>query len=70
MLAAAIESKGYFKYAMKQSQQHHDSLLAQPLSAEKMAEFEAGVQESLAEHARVEAQPQENFEDYVASYYA
>jgi glutamate--cysteine ligase len=70
VLAAAMEHKGYFKYAMKQSQQHHDSLLAQPLSAEKLAQFETSVKDSLAEHARIEAQPQENFEDYVASYYA
>ena len=65
-----MEHKGYFKYAMKQSQQHHDSLLAQPLSAEKLAQFEASVKDSLTEHTRVEALPQENFEDYVASYYA
>ena len=70
VLAAALEHKGYFKFAMKQSQQHHQSLLAQPLTAAQLAEFGASVEESLAEHTRLEALPQERFEDYVASYYA
>jgi glutamate--cysteine ligase len=70
VLTAAMEHQGYFKFAMKQSQQHHESLLAQPLSAETLAQFERSVSESLAEHARLEALPQERFEDYVASYYA
>ena len=69
VLAAAMADKSYFKYAMKQSQAHHENLLKQPMSTEKLAQFEASVKESLAEHARVEAQPQTLFEDYVASYY-
>ena len=69
VLAAAREHNGYFKYAMQQSQQHHESLLAQPLDAATLAKFEASVQASLAEQQRLEALPQERFEDYVASYY-
>ncbi len=70
VLAAATEHKGLFKFAMKQSRQHHDSLLAQPLDAATLAEFEESVQASLAEQQRLESLPQEPFEDYVARYYA
>ena len=70
VLAAAREHKGFFKYAMKQSQQHHESLLAQPLDAATLAKFEESVQASLAEQQRLESLPQGPFEDYVASYYA
>ncbi|EXI89442.1 MAG: Glutamate--cysteine ligase [Candidatus Accumulibacter regalis] len=70
VLAAAREHKGYFKYAMQQSQKHHEGLLAQPLDAATLAKFEASVQASLAEQQRLEALPQGRFEDYVASYYA
>lgn len=70
VLAAAREDKGFFKYAMKQSLQHHESLLAQPLDAATLAKFEESVQASLVEQKRLESLPQERFEDYVASYYA
>lgn len=69
VLAAAREHGGYFKYAVQLSQQHHQQLLAQPLDAATQAKFEDSVQASLAEHQRLEAMPQERFEDYVASYY-
>jgi len=70
VLAATMEEEGFFKFAMKQSRQHHDSLLAQPLDAATLAKFEESVQSSLAEQQRLESLPQERFEDYVASYYA
>jgi glutamate--cysteine ligase len=70
VLAAAAEHKGYFKFAMKQSRQHHDSLLAQPLDEATMAKFEESIRASLAEQHRLESLPQGRFEDYVASYYA
>ena len=70
VLAAAREHKGYFKYAMQQSRQHHESLLAQPLDAATLARFEASVAASLVEQQRLESLPQGRFEDYVASYYA
>ncbi len=70
VLAAAREHKGFFKYAMEQSRQHHESLLAQPLDAATLAKFEESVQASLAEQQRLESLPQGKFEDYVASYYA
>lgn len=70
VLAAATEHQGLFKFAMKQSRQHHDSLLAQQLDAATLAKFEESVQASLAEQQRLEALPQDPFEDYVASYFA
>ena len=70
VLDAAKEHQGFFRFAMKQARQHHDSLLAQPLGAAALAQFEASAQVSLAEQRRLEALPQERFEDYVASYYA
>ena len=69
VLAAAREHGGYFKYAVQQSHQHHQHLLAQPLDAATQAKFEVSVLASLAEHQRLEAMPQGRFEDYVASYY-
>ena len=70
VLLAAREHKGYFKFAMQQSQQHHESLLAQALDAATLAKFEDSVQASLVEQQRLESLPQGRFEDYVASYYA
>ena len=70
VLVAAREHKGYFRFAMQQSQQHHQALLAQPLEAKTRDQFEGAAQASLAEQRRIEGQPQGRFEDYVASYYA
>ena len=70
VLEAARAHNGYFKFVTQQSRQHHESLLAQPLDAASIANFEASVQASWAEHERLELQPQERFEDYVANYYA
>lgn len=70
LLAAARAHEGYFNYALQQSRQHHESLLAQPLDAATLARFEDSVQASLAEQQRLESLPQEPFEDYVARYYA
>jgi len=67
---AAKEHKGFFKFAMAQARKHHDSLLTQPLDAATLAKFEASAQSSLAEQKRLEALPQQPFEDYLASYYA
>ena len=69
VLEAAKEHKGFFKFAMAQARQHHAKLLAEPLDADTLAKFETSAQDSLAEQKRLEAQPQQPFEDYVASYY-
>ena len=69
VLAAARESGGYFKYAKQMSEQHHASLLAEPLDAATTARFEASVVDSLAEQKALEAADTVSFEDYVAAYY-
>ena len=69
VLAAARESGGYFKYAKQMSEQHHASLLAEPLDAVTTARFEASVVDSLAEQKAMEAADKVSFEDYVAAYY-
>ena len=69
VLAAAREAGGYFKYANQMAQQHHASLLAEPLDAASTARFEASVVDSLAEQKAMEAADTVSFEDYVAAYY-
>ena len=70
VLAAATQHQSYFKFAMAQSRQHHDSLLAQPLDAATVARFDDSVRASLAEQQRLESLPQRRFDDYLADYYA
>ncbi|MBC7706895.1 MAG: glutamate--cysteine ligase, partial [Rhodoferax sp.] len=70
VLESARGHGGFFKYTMFASQQHKQSLLAQPLGAEMQARFENSAAESLVLQARIEAAGQGNFEDYVARYYA
>ena len=70
VLEAASEHGGFFKYGMAISQQHKQSLLAQPLEGETLQRFVASAAESLALQERLEAQDQGSFEEYVARYYA
>ena len=69
VLAAAREAGGYFKYAKQMSEQHHASLLAEPLDVATTARFESSVVDSLAEQKAMEAADTVSFEDYVAAYY-
>jgi glutamate--cysteine ligase len=69
VLAAARAEGGYFKYAKKMAEQHHASLLAEPLDAATTARFEAAVADSLAEQKAMEASDKVSFEEYVAAYY-
>ena len=69
VLAAARAAGGYFKYAKQMAQQHHASLLAEPLDAATTARFEAAVVDSLAEQKAMEADDAVSFEEYVAAYY-
>ena len=70
VLEAAREHGGYFKYAMAVSQQHKQTLLAQPLDDATQARFAATARESLASQRSLEENDQGSFEDYVARYYA
>ena len=69
VLAAARDAGGYFKYAKLMAEQHHASLLAEPLDAATTARFETSVVDSLAEQKALEAADTVSFEDYVAAYY-
>jgi glutamate--cysteine ligase len=70
VLAACQAQGGYFPTLMQWSQQHKQSLLAQPLDAATLKRFEASVEESLHAQQRIEAQEQGRFDDYVAQYFS
>ena len=70
VLAGAREHGGFFKYAMALSQQHTQSLRANPLGAEENASFVASVDASYRAQQQFEAAETGSFEDYVARYYA
>jgi glutamate--cysteine ligase len=70
VLARCREQGGFFPSIMQWSQQHKQALLAQPLDGATQARFEASVADSLREQARIEAQEQGSFEDYVTGYFA
>ena len=55
---------------MAVSQQHKQSLLAQPLEGEMLQRFEISAADSLVLHRRIEENEQGSFEEYVAGYYA
>ena len=61
---------GYFKYAKQMAQQHQQSLLQDPLGAERLKEFQQSANDSIQEQQRLEANDQGSFEDYLARYYA
>lgn len=70
VLQAAREHGGFFRYAMAVSQQHKQSLLAQPLTGQTLERFEVSARDSLALQRRIEETEQGPFEAYVAQYYA
>ncbi len=70
VLAECRTQGGYFPTIMQWSQQHKQALLAQPLDDTTRVRFEASVQTSLRDQEQLEAQPQGDFEDYVAKYFA
>ena len=60
----------FYAFALRMSETHKASFLAEPPRAERMAELETAAAASIAEQARIEAEPQEPFEDYLARYFA
>ncbi|MBX7021353.1 glutamate--cysteine ligase, partial [Providencia rettgeri] len=58
----------FHDYALQRSREHHASLLAHPLPADKQAAFEQQAADSLQAQLDIEAQDQESFEDYVQRY--
>ena len=57
-------------YAKQMAQQHQQSLLQDPLGAERLKEFQQSANDSIQEQQRLEANDQGSFEDYLARYYA
>ncbi|MBI2380840.1 MAG: glutamate--cysteine ligase [Gammaproteobacteria bacterium] len=59
----------FFRYAMQLSQAHRETYLAEDLSPELQARFEAWAAESLAEQAAIEAADDKDFPAFLADYY-
>jgi glutamate--cysteine ligase len=70
VLAALRQGTSFADFALQQSQRHAEYLRSRPLDAEQQAAFELAAQRSLAEQAELEAQPQGDFDDFVAAYQA
>ncbi|MFI8745838.1 glutamate--cysteine ligase [Pseudomonas sp. NPDC077186] len=70
VLAALRQGTRFADFALQQSRRHAETLRSQPLDAEQQAAFEQSAQRSLAEQAELEAQPQGDFDTFVAAYQA
>lgn len=57
-------------FSLRQSRQHHDALLATPLSPAKVKAFETASARSIEDQARLERNDTEDFASYVARYHA
>jgi glutamate--cysteine ligase len=62
--------EGFYQFARRLSHQHQRYFLERQLSAETVAALDAKVEASLAEQARLEAQPQADFDQFLADYFA
>lgn len=70
VLAALRQGTSFADFALQQSRRHAEYLRSRPLDAEQQAAFEQAAQRSLAEQAELEAQPQGDFDAFVAAYQA
>ena len=68
----ALRSMGesFRQFAMGQSLAHAEHFRSQPLDASEQAAFEAAAQTSLNDQAELEAQPESDFDQFVAAYQA
>jgi glutamate--cysteine ligase len=65
------EGESFFAFALRMSRQHRDYFRAlKPLSADRLADFEAEAGGSLQRLAELEAGPAMDFEDYLRRYFA
>ncbi|GMG86200.1 glutamate--cysteine ligase [Biformimicrobium ophioploci] len=60
----------YFQWALSKAGEHRDYFHARPLDAAQQAEFEQLAEASLQQQARIEADDQGSFEDFLSQYYA
>lgn len=70
VLAALRQGMSFTEFALQQSRQHAKYFQAQPLDAELQGAFEQLARQSLAEQAELEAQPEGDFDAFVAAYQA
>ena len=70
VLAALRQGTSFADFALQQSRRHAEYLRSRPLDTEQQAAFEQAAQRSLAEQAELEAQPQGDFDAFVAAYQA
>ncbi len=70
VLAALRQGTSFADFALQQSRRHAEYLRSRPLNTEQQAAFEQAAQRSLAEQAELEAQPQGDFDAFVAAYQA
>ena len=70
VLEAIKQHGGYFNFAFAMSKIHTQSLQASALPDVALNQFKSSVQASLAAQQRLDAAPQEPFEDFVAAYFA
>lgn len=64
------KAEGFYQFARRLSHQHKRYFLERGLSPETVAELDAKAAESLAEQQRIEAEPQIDFDDFLADYFA
>lgn len=64
------KGEGFYQFARRLSNQHQRYFLERKLSAEKIADLDAKAEKSLAEQARLEAEPQADFDRFLADYFA
>jgi glutamate--cysteine ligase len=61
--------EGFYQFARRLSQQHHRFFVERELSDATVATLDAMAIESLAEQARMEAEPQTDFQRFLADYF-
>jgi len=62
--------EGFYQFARRLSAQHQRYFLERELSAAKLAELDGKAAASIAEQQRLEAEPQADFDQFLADYFA
>jgi glutamate--cysteine ligase len=62
--------EGFYAFARRLSQEHHQTLVERQLSAESEALLEREAQESLAGQAAIEAADDQDLDSFLARYFA
>lgn len=62
--------EGFYQFARRLSHQHHKYFTERHLSSERVTELHGMATQSLAEQARLEAEPQAEFDTFLAEYFA